>query len=438
MSFEEAAAHLNGLGIDAMKGLKPSLHRIEAICEALDHPEASIPVLHITGTNGKSSTARIASSLLSATGLTVGTFTSPHLESVTERISLAGEPVPEEVFGEMFQHLHPYLLLVERKLGEKLSYFEVLTALFFLWAAESVDVAVLEVGLGGRWDATNVADAPVSVITNIGLDHTALLGSDPKGIAREKAGIIKPGSMTITAEQSPELAAVLQEEADSVAAPLYRLGRDFSLTDNRVAYGGRYISVSTGAGDFEGMFLPLHGEHQGINAATAIEAVTRFLPARKLDESVVVEGMANAKVPGRIEFLKLGAERSAPVVLDAAHNPAGFRALVATLAEAFAFDKVTFVLGILDDKDHLSMLQELLLIPSEVITTQASNPRSIPAEKLAAAAEAIGLPTRAIGAVEEAVTTAVGEAGPTGLVCVTGSHYVIGETRALLTRLTDT
>ena len=177
VGFAEAEAYLNSLGIDAMKSLKPSLHRIQAICEALDHPELSIPTIHITGTNGKTSTARIASSLLAATGLTVGTYTSPHLQTVRERLALNGEPIAEEAFGEMFDHLRPYITLVEGRLGEKLSYFEILTGLYFLWAAEApVDASVVEVGLGGRWDATNVVPAPVAVITNVGLDHTGLLG----------------------------------------------------------------------------------------------------------------------------------------------------------------------------------------------------------------------------------------------------------------------
>jgi hypothetical protein len=227
---------------------------MEAMCEALDHPERAVPVIHVTGTNGKTSTARIATSVLTATGLSVGTYTSPHLSSVTERMTRAGDPISEESFGAVYGHLRPYLEFVEARLGERLTYFEVLTAMYFLWAAEApVDVSVVEVGLGGRWDATNVVNAPVSVVTNIALDHTSLLGAEPEDIAREKSGIAKPGAVLVTGERNPALLDVIAREAASAGASVSALDRDFTLSDNRVALGGRYVSLRTSARTYDGM-----------------------------------------------------------------------------------------------------------------------------------------------------------------------------------------
>ena len=432
--FEEAQAYLNSLGIDAMKSLTPSLHRMQAICEALDHPELSIPTIHITGTNGKTSTARIASSMMAATGLTVGTYTSPHLQSVRERLSLNGDPISEETFGEMFDHLRPYITLVEGRLGEKLSYFEILTALYFLWASEApVDVSVVEVGLGGRWDATNVVPAPVAVITNIGLDHTGLLGNDKVTVAKEKAGIIKPNSIVVTGERAGGPLTVIEDEAASMGATVARYDKDFSVTENLVAVGGRYLSISTSASAYEGLFLPLHGAHQGQNAAVALEAVTRFLPAQDLEQDVVAEGFANAVVPGRLEALAPAPGSADPsIVLDVAHNPDGMSALVTSLLEAFALERVFFVIGILADKDHEGMLRELVRIPSHLILTEARSARSASPDELAAASERLDLSHEVIEGVPAAVSTATQAAGPGDLVVVTGSHYVVGEARGFL------
>lgn len=432
MSYEEAEAHLEALGIDAMKSMAPSLHRMRAICEALDHPERSLRAIHITGTNGKTSTARIATSLLMATGLKVGTYTSPHLESMRERIALDGEPLSPQGFGEAFDHLHPYLILVERKLGEKLSYFEVLTALFFLWASESVDVAVIEVGLGGRWDATNVVDAPVAVITNIGVDHASMLGSDKSTIAREKVGIVKPAAAVVTAELSPDTLKVLREETQELDVDLSVIDRDFEVLDNRVAFGGRYLSIRSSSRTYEGVFLPLHGSHQGVNAATALEAVTRFFPAESLSDDVVAEGLGAASAPGRLETVRQKTADSGVIVMDVAHNPDGVAALVTSLLEGFAFQKVVFVFGTLEDKDYRGMLTQFTRLPCQIFATRAQHPRSVTAGDLAAAAEELGLPAEPITSVGEAVTVASESATPDDLVCITGSHYVVGEARTFL------
>ncbi|MPZ90937.1 MAG: dihydrofolate synthase [Actinobacteria bacterium] len=431
-SFDDAQAYLDALGIDVMKKMRPNTERIEALCEALDHPERSAPAMHITGTNGKTSTAAIATSLLAATGLSVGTYTSPHLQSVRERIALNGQSVGENEFGEVFEHILPFIELVEQRLDDRLTYFEVLTAMFFLWAAERpVEAMVVEVGLGGRWDATNVVDASVAVITNVGLDHTGLLGMDRETIAREKAGIIKPEAQVVTAERTPSVLQAISEEADKQRATLVGLERDFSVADNRIAVGGRYLSISTSVEKYEGLFLPLHGSHQGVNAVVALEAGLRFL-SKPLDHEVVSQGFAEAKAPGRLETVRLHGDEAVPVVVDVAHNPDGMSALVTSLLEAFAFERAVFVIGILADKDYRGMLTELTRIPCSLIATKPGNVRSVDVDELAGVANELGLECVAEPDVATATDMALDEARTADLVCITGSHYAVGEARAIL------
>jgi dihydrofolate synthase/folylpolyglutamate synthase len=409
-----------------MKSMAPSLHRMEALCEALDHPERRLPAIHITGTNGKTSTARIAASLLTATELKVGTYTSPHLQTVRERIALNGVPISEEAFAELFDHVMPFVSVVEGELGEGITYFELLTAMFFLWASENVDVGVVEVGLGGQWDATNLIAAPVAVITNIGLDHVQMLGTDRATIAREKAGIIKDGAVVVTGERDPAILEIFRERAVDKNAVLQALDKDFSLTLNELAIGGRYISVASGDRTYENLFLPLHGAHQGVNAAVAIEAVTSFLPPGSIEEEVIAAGLGKVVVPGRIETVP---GHRVPIVLDVAHNPDGMSALVSSLAEAFAFQRVVFVVGILKDKDHAGMLAEMARVPSALILTEPRFARSASAEELLAAAAQMGLQAEVVPDVVAAVQRALESADEMDLVCVTGSHYVVGEAR---------
>lgn len=433
IGYEEAEAYLNSLGVDAMKGRAPSLHRMEAICRLLAHPERSIPAIHVTGTNGKTSTARIATSILAATGLKVGTYTSPHLNSIRERIALSGEWISELSFAETFEHLFPYLRAVEQELDEKLSYFEVLTALFFLWAAEQpVDALVVEVGLGGRWDATNVVDAPVSVITNVGLDHVALLGDNAVSIAREKAGIIKPAAFVVTGERAPNVLSVIRETAEELGARVSAIDDDFAITDNRVALGGRYLSLRLGPERYEGLFVPLHGAHQGVNAALALESSLHFLGDRPLAREVVAEGLASTVVPGRLEIARPEDDRGPAVIFDVAHNADGMAALVRSLAEAFAFERVRFVVGILADKDFGGMMSELARLPSTVVVTQPQSVRSAPVEELESAARELGLECEVVPDVARAVRSAIASAEPAEIVCVTGSHYVVGEARTAI------
>lgn len=429
MSFHEAESYLMSLGIDAMKSARPTLHRIERLMEALDHPEHSAPAIHITGTNGKTSVARMSSALLTASGLSVATYTSPHLHSICERLSLAGEPISKTAFGEVFDHLRPYLTHVEQELDEKLTFFEILTAMFFLWASEvPADALVVEVGLGGRWDATNVVPSVVSVITNIGLDHTALLGTDRPSIAAEKAGIIKSDSDVVTAELSPDILAIIRKAAAALDVPVSVAERDYGLIENHLAVGGRYLSIRGSRQDYDELFLPLHGNHQGVNASTALEAVTRFLPARQLDHDLVAEGFARSAVPGRLESFPTPGE--ANLILDVAHNPDGVSALVTSLSEAFAFERAIFVFGAMQDKDHQGMLLELARVPSLVLLTRGGAGRvTLPPQSLVASAEAVGLEFEVVEDVAGALRRARELAGADDLICVTGSHYIVGEAR---------
>jgi dihydrofolate synthase/folylpolyglutamate synthase len=433
MGFMEARNHLDALGIDAMKALKPTLHRIEALCHALDHPERAAPAIHITGTNGKSSTARMATALLDTAGLNVGTFTSPHLVSVTERIARGGRRISEEEFGDVFDSIKPYIDIVERDLGEELSYFETLVGMFFFWSADApVDAMVVEVGLGGRWDATNVVQGPVAVITGVGLDHTAMLGETKETIAEEKAGIIRSGSTLVTGERFADILALLTAEAERVGAESSIMGRDFEVLDDRLALGGRYLDLRSSRARYHEVYLPVHGRHQALNAAVALEAVTRFIPAQELGDELVREGFAGLAIPGRVEIVQAASEDSPAVVMDVAHNPEAISALVDSLLEAFAFEQATVVIGVLDDKDRVGMLAELARMPCRLIVTSASSERAVPPKELRAQAVAIGLEAEIVSNTRTALEVAVRETSASDLVCVTGSHYVVGEARSSL------
>jgi dihydrofolate synthase/folylpolyglutamate synthase len=431
LSYENAVAYLDALGVDAMKDVTPTLDRVKALCDALNNPEASVPAIHVTGTNGKSSVARIATGVLGAVGLSVGTFTSPHLQDVRERIAHNGEPISEEEFGAVFDQIHPYIELVESRLGEKLTYFELLTAMFYLWAADQpVDAVVVEVGLGGRWDATNVTEAPVAAITNIGLDHTEFMGSDRKGIAAEKSGIIKQEAIVVTGERDPELLAIIGDAASAADSQMLVADRDFGVIENNVALGGRYLTMQTTAREYDGLFLPLHGSHQGTNAAVALQSVISFLPLQEISDDVANEGFASVRAPGRIETVPV--EGKAPVVLDVAHNPDGTSALVGALVETFAFERIVYVLGVLKNKDHRGIFLELSRIPSMLVLTEPSIGRALPVAELADAADELGIENQIAGAVPDAIATALEIATPSDLVCITGSHYVVGEARTYL------
>ena len=431
MSYEEAVSYLDALGVDAMKDVTPTLDRVQALCDTLNNPEKSVPTIHISGTNGKSSVARMATSLLGAVGLSVGTYTSPHLQVVRERIARNGEPISEEEFGSVFAHIRPYIDVVEQQIGEKLTYFETLTAMFYLWASEApVDAAVVEVGLGGLWDATNVVDAPVAAITNIGLDHMEFLGSDRREIAREKSGIIKDGAVVVVGERDPEILAVIRDASDAHEATMLVADRDFGVIENTIALGGRYLTIRTSTRDYDELFLPLHGAHQGTNAAIALQSVVSFLPAHELADDVVIQGFSETHIAGRMETVPV--EGHGPVILDVAHNPDGASALITALAETFAFEKIVFVFGVLKEKDHIGILRELARVQCILVITEPPSGRALDANTLAQDATDLGLENQIAGSAADAVRVALELAGPDDLVCITGSHYVVGEARAHL------
>src|SRR5215218_9085042 len=308
----------------------PTLGRIRALTELLGDPQRTYPVIHLTGTNGKGSTAAMIESLLRADGLRTGRFTSPHVMSVTERITIDGEPISDQRFDDLWREVEPYVALVDQQEidGVHMTFFEIITAMAYAAFADApVDVAVVEVGMGGAWDATNVADADVAVVTPIDLDHTHVLGRTISEITREKAGIIKPGAHAILAGQSVEAAEILLVRCAEVGALPQREGIDFGIIDRRLAVAGQLLRLNGADGPVDDVFLPLYGAHQASNAAQALAATEAFLGLQALHPDVVRDGFAQVRLPGRLELVR----RSPAVVLDAAHNPHGARAAAAAI-----------------------------------------------------------------------------------------------------------
>ncbi len=416
----------------------PTLGRIRALTELLGDPQRAYPVIHLTGTNGKGSTAAMIESLLRADGLRTGRFTSPHVMSVTERITIDGEPISDERFDELWREIEPYVALVdERKIdGVSMTFFEIMTAMAYAAFADApVNVAVVEVGLGGAWDATNVVDANVAVVTPIDLDHTHLLGRTIAEITREKAGIIKPGAHAILAGQSVEAAEILLARCAEVGALPQREGVDFGVIDRKLAVAGQLIRLSGADGPVDEIFLPLYGAHQAANAAQALAAAEAFLGLKALHPDVVREGFAQVHVPGRLELVR----RSPPVVLDAAHNPHGARAAAAGITEAFAFTPLIGVIAVMTDKDARGILEVFEEIMNHVVITRvASTSRGMPAEVLGeVAAEVFGtsrvtVVARLDDAIERAVALAEEDGVGSSGVLITGSVVAVGEARTLL------
>jgi dihydrofolate synthase / folylpolyglutamate synthase len=418
----------------------PSLGRIRALTELLGDPQRAYPVIHLTGTNGKGSTAAMIESLLRADGLRAGRFTSPHVMSVTERITIDGQPISDERFDDLWREIEPYVALVDQQEidGVHMTFFEIITAMAYAAFADApVDVAVVEVGMGGAWDATNVADADVAVVTPIDLDHTHLLGRTISEITREKAGIIKPGAHAILAGQSVEAAEILLARCTEVGALPQREGVDFGVIDRKLAISGQLIRLSAADGPVDDIFLPLYGAHQAANAGQALAAVEAFLGLKALSPDVVREGFAQVHFPGRLELVR----RTPAVVLDAAHNPHGARAAAAAITEAFAFAPLIGVVAVMGDKDARGILEVFEEIMNQVVITQvASTSRGMPADVLGELAREIFGASRVTvvprldDAIDQAVALAeedvVGSAG----VLITGSVVAIGEARTLLVR----
>jgi dihydrofolate synthase/folylpolyglutamate synthase len=421
--------------------LEPSLTRISALVDLLGSPQRAMPVVQVAGTNGKTTTARMIDELLRGFGLRVGRFTSPHLQSIRERIVLDGEPVSAERFTETYDDIAPYVQMVDAA-GTPMSFFEVMVGMAYaLFADAPVDVAVIEVGMGGTWDATNVADARVAVVTPVALDHAEYLGADVATIAGEKAGIIKHDAIAVLAHQQPAALDSLVRRAVEMEAVVAREGTEFGVLERRVALGGQQVRLQGLGGEYEEVFLPLFGAHQAQNAATALAAVEAFLGAGAatgpVEQDTVRAAFAAVRSPGRLERV-----RTSPTVLvDAAHNPAGMAATVEAISESFDFTRLVGVVGSVRGKDVSGMLAALEEICAELVVTQNSSARAMPADELAAlavdvfGADRVSVSPHLPDALNEAIELA--EAGSDNAlggsgVLVTGSVITAGEARSLL------
>jgi dihydrofolate synthase/folylpolyglutamate synthase len=431
----------------------PDLDRITTLMDLLGSPQRSYRAVHVTGTNGKTSTARMIETLLRAFGLRTGRYTSPHLVSVTERIVIDGEPLSDEAFARAYDDIAPYLEMVDAASlaegGERVTFFELLTALAFAAFADApVDVAVVEVGMGGAWDATNVLAADTTVLTPVALDHPEL-GPTPAAIAREKAGIVHEGALLVSAAQLPEVDQVVLDRIAEVHGRLVREGPDIAVVDRRTALGGQVVTLRTRGGVYPDLFLPLHGAHQAHNALLAVAAVEELLAgpaggssddpeAGPLDHATLAEALAEVTSPGRLEQV-----RTAPtVLLDAAHNPAGARALAAALGEAFSFRSLVGVVGVLADKDARGIFEALEPVLDAVVVVEVPSPRALDLEELEDEAVAVFGAERVEVArsVPDALDLAVrlsdadsDDLGGSG-VLVAGSIVLVGVARALLAR----
>jgi folylpolyglutamate synthase/dihydrofolate synthase len=445
--------------------ISPTLDRIAALVTLLGDPHRSYPVVHVTGTNGKTSTTRMIETLLRERGLRTGRFTSPHLVSMRERIAVDGAPLPTDRFIELYEEIKPYVQLVDDQQPAPMSFFEVLTGMMFAAFADApVDVAVIEVGLGGRWDATNVADGSVAVITPVAMDHMQWLGDTIEEIATEKAGIIKPGAVAVLAQQQVEAAEVLLERVSRVGATVAREGFEFGVLNRELALGGQQLTLQGLRGTYDDIFLPLFGAHQAANAAVALAAVEAFagVPVTEpvgddgssitlgpglsdragLDPDLVRAGFAKVSSPGRLDILR----RSPTVIADAAHNPAGMAVTIQALTESFSFDQIIGVVAVPEDKDVAGLLEELEPALSDIVVTTNSSPRSMPAAELAELAieifgeDRVRVAERLDDAIDLAASIADvfdAEAVARGLpggaaVLVTGSVVTAGDAQLLL------
>ena len=421
--------------------VNPSLDRILGVMELAGDPQRAYPTIHVTGTNGKTSTSRMIDSVLRESGLSTGRFTSPHLHDIRERITLSGKPISREKFIAAYDEVAPLVDLVDARSretgGPRMNFFEVLVAVAYAAFADApVDVAVIEVGLGGSWDATNVIDAQVAVITPVDLDHTHLLGDDVVTIAQEKSGIIKPGSVTVSAVQDDDVLGVLRDRVEEVGGSrLVVEDDDFGVIAREVALGGQQVTLRGLAGEYADLFLPLHGAHQASNLAAAVAAVEAFIGGgeQRIPDDVLAAACASMTSPGRLEVVR----RSPTVLVDAAHNPHGARSLVAALQEAFTFTRLVGLVGIVADKDATGMLEVLEPVLDHVVVSRSTSPRAMAPEALGALATEIFGESRVTvvrdlpDALEQAITLAESE-GMGGGVIATGSVITAGEVRLLL------
>jgi dihydrofolate synthase/folylpolyglutamate synthase len=400
-----------------------SLDRMRALVDLLGEPQHAYPVIHVTGTNGKGSTAAMIASLVRAHGLSVGRFSSPHLERLNERFEWDGEPIDDEALTDLLVRMRSVVDILD---GDPPSWFELVTAAAFLWFADlGVDLAVVEVGLLGRYDATNVVDGTVAVVTNVGRDHTDREPGWERAIAEEKAGIIRPGATLVLGERDAEVGGAFVTEGPE---EIWRRDVDFGVGANRLALGGRLVDLRTPYTQVEEVFLPVHGEHQGDNAAAALAAVDAFF-GRATGEEVVHEGFGSVLLPGRFEVMG----REPLVVLDGAHNPDGMESFVATMGEFAPAGDLVVVFGQLSGRDPVEMLETLAAAaPERVVLCPAPSPRAVPVADLVAAADRAGLAAEPAESVEAAVARGRELVGSAGALAVTGSLTVVGSARTVL------
>ena len=416
--------------------IEPTLERIAALVDVLGSPQLTYPTIHIGGTNGKTTTSRMIDSLLFEMGLRTGRFTSPHLESYLERISINGQSIDPKALVFSYNDIAAYIDLMDSKFEHPISFFEAMTALAFVAFAEHpVDVGVIEVGMGGEWDATNVVDADVSVIMPINLDHTEYLGETLSEIAQTKAGIIKESGFVVLAQQEPEAAKELLKRAAAVGADVAREGVEYSVLSRSLAVGGQLLTIQGASETYEDIFLPLHGKHQASNAAAALVAVEAFFGDQELDIEAVRAGFANVSSPGRCEVV----HREPTIILDAAHNPHGAAAIAETVQSEFTFDEVIGIVAPMGDKDIHGILLELEQVMDSVIVTANSSSRSTPVEKLEKIAIEIFGVDRVFSdeslekALERAIKDTVRPLSEDSVgILVTGSVVTVGEARSYL------
>jgi dihydrofolate synthase / folylpolyglutamate synthase len=425
MRFADALADLNARQPEHMP--EPDLDRVRALAELLADPQRTYPTIHVTGTNGKTTTARLAAALACAHGLPTGLFTSPHLTSVTERFVVCGERMGEDELGEEYERLLPYLRTVDERVG-RVTYFETLTALGYLWFADKpVSLGVFEVGMGGEWDATNLVGGDVAVLCPIAMDHVAELGPTLSDIAREKAGIVKQGKVAVVREQEPEALAVIRDRCEQAIASMLLEGREWALESRVPAVGGQALTVHGLGATYEDLVLPIHGEHAAHSAAAALVAF-EALVERPLDEEAVRRAFASATVPGRLEVVG----RHPLIVLDGAHNPAAAEALAAALPETFTWDRLRLVVGVFSNKDLEGIAERLAPLADEAYACATGSVRARSPAEVAEAFSRRGIPTRAFADVREALDAVRSDAGETDLILVTGSLYTVADARRAL------
>lgn len=416
--------------------IEPSLERISALVDALGSPQLTYPTIHIGGTNGKTSTARMIDSLLFEMGLRTGRFTSPHLESFLERITINGQPIDAKAFIFSYNDIAAYFDFIDSKFDTPISYFEAMTALAFAAFAEHpIDVGVIEVGMGGEWDATNVVKADVSVIMPVDLDHQEYLGDTIAQIAATKSGIIKEGGFVVLAEQKSEAAVELLKKAASLGVDVAREGIEYEIESRALAVGGQLLTIRTPKDRYEDLFLPLHGKHQASNAAAALVAVEAFFGDQELDYEAVMAGFAAARSPGRCEIL----HREPTIILDAAHNPHGAKALSQTIENEFAFDEVIGIFAALGDKDVEGALLELEKVMNSIIVTTNSSPRSLKlaeVEKIALrifGADRVFTADNLDEAIDKAIKDSIRPLSDDSIgIVITGSVVTVGQARTLV------